>query len=152
MSYTLLLPEYLESLLAPNTPLTPLHPLTLPGTPKWPPHWFPGGVTYLIKTRQVTQMSYAALYKHVALFAVTIYKYVHTSPNHIFLHQICKNAMRTISTPDQFTHILSSTILRITTPRYHFHSFTSVTLCQFLQYLSTYALLSSSCFTTLNEQ
>ena len=44
----------------------------------------PGGVTYLIKTRQVTQMSYVALYKHVALFAVTLYKYVHTSPNHIF--------------------------------------------------------------------
>ena len=32
----------------------------------------PGGVTYLIETRQVTQMSYAAVYKHVALFAVTI--------------------------------------------------------------------------------
>ena len=54
----LLLPEYLESLLAPYTPLTP------PLVPQ-------GGVTYLIKTRQVTQMSYAALYKHVALFAVT---------------------------------------------------------------------------------
>ena len=53
------------------------------------PHWAPvqetsmptgspGGVTYLIKTRQVTQMSYAALYKDFALFAVTIYKYLHT--------------------------------------------------------------------------
>ena len=69
-----------------------------------------GGATYLIETRQVTQMSYAALYKHVALFAVTIYIYVHTSPNDIFLHQIYKNAMGTISTPDQFTHILPSTI------------------------------------------
>ena len=80
------------------------------------------GVTYLVKTRQVTQMSYAGLYKHVALFAVTIYKYVHTSPSQIFLHQIHKNAMRTISTPDQFTHILPSTISCITTPRYYFHS------------------------------
>ena len=92
-----------------SPPIHAWHPYT-PDDPKWPPHWFPGGVTYLIKTRQVTQMSYAALYKHVALFAVTIYKYVHTSPNHIFLHQIYKNAMRTISTPDQFTHILPSTI------------------------------------------
>ena len=73
-------------------------------------HWFPGGVTYLIETRQVTQMSYAALYKHLALFAVTIYRYIYTSPRHIFLHQIYRNAMRTISTSDQFTHILPSTI------------------------------------------
>ena len=75
------------------------------------PHWAPiqgtsmptgspGGVTYLIKNKQVTQISYTALYKHLALFAVTIYKYVHTSPNHIFLHQIYKNAMSTISIPD----------------------------------------------------
>ena len=74
------------------------------------PHWFHGAETYLIKTRQVTQMSYAALHKHVALFAVTIYKYVHMPPNHIFLHQIYKNVMQTISTPDQFTHIPPSTI------------------------------------------
>ena len=54
------------------------------------PHWAPlqgtstptgspGGVAYLIKTRQVTQMSYAALYKHLALLAVTIYSCVYTS-------------------------------------------------------------------------
>ena len=84
-------------------------PLTLPPN-GYPPLVSPGGVTYLVKTRQVTQMSYAVLYKHVALFAVTVYKYVHTLPNHIFLHQIYKNAMRTISTPDQFTHIPPSTI------------------------------------------
>ena len=101
----LLLPGYLESLLAPQyTPYTPWHP------PNGHPTGSPGGETCLIERRQVTQMSYAALYKHVALFAVTIYKYVHTSPNHIFLHEIYKNAMRTISTPDQFTHILPSTI------------------------------------------
>ena len=75
-----------------------------------PPLVTQGRVTYLVKTRQVIQMSYAALYKHVALFVVTIYKYVHTSPHHIFLHQIYKNAMRTISTPDQSTHIPPSTI------------------------------------------
>ena len=85
------------------------------------PHWAPvqgtstptgslGVVTYLIETRQVIQMSYAALYKHLALFAVTIYRYVHMSLKHIFLHQIYRNAMRSISTPDQFTHILPSTI------------------------------------------
>ena len=86
----------------PDTPLT-LHQMATPLVPQW-------GVTYLVETRQVTQMSYAALYKHVALFAVTIYKYLHTPPNHIFLHQIYKNAMRTISTPDQYTHIPPSTI------------------------------------------
>ena len=85
-----------------------------------PPHWAPvqgtstptgslGGVTYLIETRQVTQMSYAALYKHLALLAVTIYRYVHTSPKHIFLHQMYRNVM-TISTPDQFTQILPWTV------------------------------------------
>ena len=95
------------------------------------PHWAPvqgtststgsqGGATYLIETRQVTQMSYAALYKDLALLAVTIYSYVHMSPQHIFLHQIYRNAMRTISTPDQFTHMLPSTVYCITTPRYYF--------------------------------
>ena len=85
------------------------------------PHWSPvqgtstptgspGGVTYLIETRQVTQMSYAALYKDLALLAVTIYSYIHMSSKHIFLHQMYRNAMRTISTPDQFTHMLPSTI------------------------------------------
>ena len=101
---------------APWVPRVPASPQYTPDTPTplTPPNGHPtgspGGVTYLIKTRQVTQMSYAALYKDLALFAVTIYKYVHTSLNHIFLHQIYKNAMRTISTPDQFTHILPSTI------------------------------------------
>ena len=95
------MPQY-----TPDTPYTPQCPSD---TPKWPTHWFPRG-SDLPETRQVTQMSYAAVYKHVPLFAVTIYKYVHMSPNHIFLHDIYKNAMRTISTPDQFTHILPSTI------------------------------------------
>ena len=96
-------------------------PLTLPQNGHSP--LLPQGeVTYLVETRQVTQMSYAALYKHVALFAVTIYKYVQMSPNHIFLHQILKNAVRTISTPDQFSHIPPATISCITTPRYYFHS------------------------------
>ena len=64
---------------APNTPLTPLHPMMSPWHPQMAtPYWLPRGVTYQIETRQVTQMSYAALYKHVALIAVTIYKCVHT--------------------------------------------------------------------------
>ena len=85
------------------------------------PHWAPvqgtstltgspGGVTYLIKTRQVTQMSYAALYKHLALLSVTIYSYVYTSPKHIFLNQMYRNPIRTISSPDQFTHMLPPTV------------------------------------------
>ena len=69
-----------------------------------------GGVTYLIKTRQVTQMSYAALYKHLALLSVTIYSCVYMSLKHIFLHQIYRNAVRTISTPGQFTHMLPQTV------------------------------------------
>ena len=71
---------------APNTPLTPPTP---PDTPKWPHPLVPqGGVTYLIETRQVTQMSYAAVYKHVALFAVTIYNmYIH----HIITYSCTKS-------------------------------------------------------------
>ena len=56
--------------------------------------------------RQVTQITYAALYKHLALFSVTLYSCVSTWPHHIFLHQMYRNAIRTISNPDQFTHIL----------------------------------------------
>ena len=62
----------------PSTPLTPYTPDAPLTPPSDYPQWFPRGGTYLIETRQVTQMSYAALYKHVALFAVTIYTYVHT--------------------------------------------------------------------------
>ena len=85
------------------------------------PHWAPdqgtstptvspGGVTYLIKTRQVTQMSYAGLYKHLALLSVTVYSCVYMSSKHIFLHQMYRNPIRTISTPDQFTHMLPPTV------------------------------------------
>ena len=38
--------------------------------------------------------------------SVTLYSCVSTSPHHIFLHQIYGNAIRNISNPDQFTHIL----------------------------------------------
>ena len=63
--------------------------------PHWAPVWgtntptgFLGGVTYLIKTREVTQMSYAALYKYLALLSVIIYSCVYMSPKCIFLHQM----------------------------------------------------------------
>ena len=92
---------------APNTLLTPLHPLT---PPNGHTHWFPRGSDLPDWNQASNTNELCSCYKHVALFAVTIYKYVHTSPHHIFLHEIYKNAMRTISTPDQFTHILPSTI------------------------------------------
>ena len=72
--------------------------------------WFPWGVTYLIKTRQVTQMGYASLYKHLALLTVTLYSCVSMWPKHTFLHQMYRNPIRTISTPDQFTHMLPSAV------------------------------------------
>ena len=46
----------------------------------------PWGVTYLIKAKQVTQMSSAAHYIPLALLSGTICSFVSTSPNHIFLH------------------------------------------------------------------
>ena len=61
------------------------------------PHWapvqgtstptgFPRGVTYLTKARQVTEMSSAGYYIHLALCSVTVCTFVSTPPNHIFLH------------------------------------------------------------------
>ena len=47
-----------------------------------------GGVTYLIKARQVTQMSSAAHYIPLAPLSGTMCSFVSTSPNHIFLHKI----------------------------------------------------------------
>ena len=66
------------------------------GPGAWP-HWAPvqgpstptgslGGVTYLTKARQVTQMSFAACYIPLALCLVTICSFVSMLPNHIFLH------------------------------------------------------------------
>ena len=90
-------------------------------------HWFPlGGVTYLIKTRQVTQMSYAAIYKDLALLWLTVYSCVSTWPNHIFLHQIYRNAIRTISTLGQFTHTLPLAVYCITTQRNYFKESTCI--------------------------
>ena len=51
-------------------------------------HWFPLGVTYLTKARQVTQMSSAAHYILLALLLRTFCSFVSTSPNHIFLHDM----------------------------------------------------------------
>ena len=53
---------------------------------------------------------YAALYKDLVLLSVTIYSCVYTSPKHIFLHQMYRNAIRTIFTQDQFTHLLPTTV------------------------------------------
>ena len=61
------------------------------------PHWAPvqgpstpigssSGVTYLTKVRQVTEMSSAACYIHLALHLVMVCTFVSTPPNHIFLH------------------------------------------------------------------
>ena len=61
------------------------------------PHWapvqgpstptgFPWGVTYLAKAKQVTEMSSAGYYIHLALYLVTVCTFVSTLPNHIFLH------------------------------------------------------------------
>ena len=49
-------------------------------------HWFPWGVTYLTKARQVTERSSAGYYIHLTLHFVTVCTFVSTLPNHIFLH------------------------------------------------------------------
>ena len=73
-----------------------------------------------INTRQVTQITYSALYKHLGLLLVTVYSHVSTSPHHIFFHQSYGNAIRTILTLDQFTYILPQAVYCITIPRYYF--------------------------------
>ena len=81
---------------------------------------------YQINIRQVMQITYSALYKHLGLLSVTVYSCVSTSPNHIFFHKMYGNAIRTISTLDQFTHILPQAVYCITTPRYYFQGTTFI--------------------------
>ena len=80
------------------------------------PHWAPvqgpstptgspGGVTYLAKAKQVTEMSSAGYYIHLELYVVTIFICVSTPPHHIFLHAILRNVIWTIFSADQFMHI-----------------------------------------------
>ena len=98
-----------------------------------------GGVTYLTKARQVTQMSSAALYIPLAILSGTFCSFVSTWPNHIFLHQMYRNAIRTVFSPGQFTHILPPSIWYITTPRCYFLVLSSfVEMNKFKSYLSSY--------------
>ena len=98
-----------------------------------------GGVTYLTNARQVTQMSSAALYIPLALLSGTVWSFVSTWPYHIFLHQMYRNAIRTIFSPDQFTHILLPSIWCITTLRYYFLVlFLFVEMTKLKSYLSSY--------------
>ena len=61
------------------------------------PHWVPvqgpnyptgspGGVTYLAKAKQVTDISSAGYYIHLELYFVTVCTFVSMPPHHIFLH------------------------------------------------------------------
>ena len=63
------------------------------------PHWAPvqdpstptgspGGVTYLAKAKQVTEMSSASYYIHLELYFMTVFTFVSMPPHHIFLHAI----------------------------------------------------------------
>ena len=79
-----------------------------------------GGVTYLTKASQVTQMSSAAHYIPLVLPSGTVCSFVSMWPNHIFLHQMQRNAIRTTFSPDQFTYILPPSIWCSTTLRYYF--------------------------------
>ena len=57
-------------------------PVQGPSTPTGSPL----GVTYLTKAGQVTEMSSAACYIHLALHLVMVCTFVSMVPNHIFLH------------------------------------------------------------------
>ena len=59
-------------------------PVQGPSTPTGSP-W---GMTYLTRTRQVTQMNSAAHYMSFALLLGTAYSFVSTSPSHIFMHEM----------------------------------------------------------------
>ena len=64
-------------------------------------HWFPLGSDLPEKARQVTQMNSAASYIPLALCSGTVYSFVSTSPNHIFLHTMLRNVIWTMFSPDQ---------------------------------------------------
>ena len=49
----------------------------------------------------VTQMSSGTLYITLALLTGTVCSFVSTSPNHIFLHQMLRNAIKPIFCPEQ---------------------------------------------------
>ena len=60
--------------------------------PHWAPVWAPstptgspGGVTYLVKAKQVTEMSSAGYYIHLELYFMTVFTSVSMPPHHIFL-------------------------------------------------------------------
>ena len=48
----------------------------------------PGGVTYLAKAKEVTEMSSAGYYIDLELYFVTVFTFVSMPPHHIFLHVI----------------------------------------------------------------
>ena len=50
------------------------------------PTGFPWGVTYLVKAKQVTEMSSSGYYIHLELYLVTVCTFVSMPPHHIFLH------------------------------------------------------------------
>ena len=70
----------------------------------------PGGVTYLAKAKQVTEMSSAGYYIHLDLYFVTVFIFLSMPPHHIFLQAILRNVIWTIFSVDQFTHILMQLI------------------------------------------
>ena len=59
-------------------------PVQVPSTPTDSP----GGVTYLAKAKQVTEMSSAGYYMHLELYFVTVFTFVSMPPHHIFLYTI----------------------------------------------------------------
>ena len=67
----------------------------------------PGGVTYLAKAMQVTEMSCAGYYIHLELCIMTIFTFVSMPPCHIFLYVILRNVILTFFSADQFMHNLT---------------------------------------------
>ena len=103
------------------------------------------GMTYLTKARQVTQMSSATLYIPLALLSGMVCSFVSTWPNHISIHQIYRHAIRTIFSPDQFTHVLPPSIWCITTPRFYLLVlFLFVEMTKFKPYLRSYPPLQKA--------
>ena len=70
----------------------------------------PGGVTYLAKAKQVTDISSAGYYVHLELYFMTVFIFVSMPPHHIFLHAILRNVICIIFSADQFMHILTQSI------------------------------------------
>ena len=106
-----------------NWGLTTLVPS--PGSPH--SHWFPVGSGLPDQGQASDTNEFCSPLYTVGTTNRDHLQFVSTSPYHILLHHIKRNAIKTIFCPDQCMHILPPSIWCITTPRYYLCRTTFIT-------------------------